>query len=676
MKFTPTLLTIFVLAISSPSQAQLDRFIPIDLEQQKTGFEDYPVIQCPQVHPKYTEIINRLEGIKASIRETACTKPELVEQLKKEAQSLDSLIGQKIEKGENPNEIITSSRLDTFQSLIKKGTSTELTDVEVNTLQLYIRDVVTTSAQFMGLLNNEACFQDDPNTKDSYLSTVSSLVSGVSSALSSVSGPLGAKISLGGKLTAGLIDSIGTIIKARQNYNFEDPRHRESYRNNLCAYYDFLPDLERETKQGLVKMMYFDLIHASNDWLSEVSNECEFCDAVAHDFDTRVNNAVPYDLSKINYDFYNARSTNQIAKVERGSDPLTSPLNISLSELQAYYYTAEDTGPDEIVPDYYGEFGSNSIDNFDFNFETEQRGDDLAPVRARDFVINRNTNKNFMLTVQTVRLKTWAEVEYQNIQGQHQSFSGDAGRVDVAEVQEELESFLVDSKASELVQYYQDKFAEQLRQALSRHTLRIGPPGSDFDVFEKYFVTGPPHLMAHLQPPAAKKIAYIFSPERNSEDIVKILGKRNRDNIDVATYRNWIQQSRERIVSALSLLENAFLTYQQQCDFFKYGHFRVRYTHNKQGRSLRNICEENSFAYNKAIRDLLGMVFENEWPTLSYTSPKAQTAALVQQFKNTEISKVPYMMDIVNSLSQETPNYTKNWVESTTKALQNLDASH
>lgn len=391
----PIRVLILVLLITPFSQA-VDLELPLDIERQKVGYDLYPVIQCPRPQKKYDDLLAKLGSIKEQIKKEACRQDQ-VDKIK-EVESLETLV--------------TSGRIE-FIDLLKKGTSgeSELTQAEVDKLRDYVDNVVKKAAVITGLANNPACFNEDE--KVSTLSLLSSLVGEVAGALGAIPGPLGAKIGLGGKLAAGLLSSIDTIVQARKTYEYDKYEDQKNYLNNLCAYYEFKGDLDKETDTGTVSSELEDLIISSEKLLERLDNECSECRAIIADFEGKLDSNEPYSFT--------------LGNDAEGGRVLTKSLEeMTWMDLKEYYLS------------------SVSVADTSVDVEEGKSGPGTH-------------------TIRTLRTKTWAEEELISINDLDESGLPEGGRREVMRVQDQIEGFLVDREGPRYVRHYDNLINKDMR---------------------------------------------------------------------------------------------------------------------------------------------------------------------------------------------------------------------
>jgi hypothetical protein len=424
-----------------------------DLNFIKTGLRQAPIVQCPRPQKKYQDMLLQLDDLKAKIKSEACNDKALTA-INNQVTDLET--------------IIVDGRIN-FVELIKKGTSVDqqLTANEVESLQKYIDLVVKKVASVTGLLKNEACFNDE--TKSSTLSFLSSIIGEVSGAIGAVSGPFGAKISLGGKLAAGLLGSIDSIIQARKTYDYRKYEDQKNYLNNLCSYYDFKSDLDKETSV----FDYYDRVYLLEDvasqFLDKLSLDCSECRSAIQ-----------------SYNSMQAKGDNFV--VERRSDR-NEVLEIIQSDRPSHLPLIETEPADKV----YSKDGlMESVAASDVTFR------ELSEILYQDFIMPIDGGavqpaidepvevaKSYKfdqreMTLRALQAQSWAQAEIESLELNDSSGITDDGRREVIRVQKQLESFLVNREAVNYIKYYSDLLLKDFRNL----NYVVGDIGTQFYYWE------------------------------------------------------------------------------------------------------------------------------------------------------------------------------------------------
>lgn len=527
------LLLVFVFPIVVQGQS-LD--LPEDLLAYKSGYPQAPVMPCPLPQKKYEDMLKQLDGIKQKIKSEACPSKQ-IENIEKELKSLEDLI--------------TQGRPD-FIDLIKKGTSgdTQLTPKEVTGLQNYVDSVVKTVASVTGLLNNPACFDEDE--KVSSLSSLSSLIGEISGAIGALTGPFGAKISLGGKIASGLLSSIDTIVQARKTYDYEVYEDRRNYLYNLCAYYEFKSDLDKETDVFAYYDRLYVLYETSGLLIEKLGRDCSECQTVINDYTSRVISDEVFEVQRSK-----SRSYREIT--------IGEPESFSASEgFESDFEskTADEMSDSELL-DFY----------FDFS-ETEPEVAQDEPVNQPDPAIGSegnlvdskeriDLNDKRSLTIRALQANTWAEKEIASFKESDLKGLNDDARREVMRVQEQIEKFLFAREGVRYLNFYNDLLRKDYRRM-------------EAIINEAYWRMG--HLMLQPDP------NYNYSKYGNElSDAVHDLFRDNHDFAELMTWqltpeelREIIVQSRRQILEAMQPLRVDYKILNDRCVFFKNSLYKNR----------------------------------------------------------------------------------------------------
>jgi len=448
LKGGPMLQTILlILSLSWSFTAFADDLeLPQDLEVYKAGYVQAPVIQCPKTAKKYVEMLEQLDGLKQKIRKEACPQSQL-ESLNKEVAGLET--------------VITDGR-ESFVNLVQKGLGEnhQLTSKEVEKLQKYIDQVVKKVASVTGLISNPACF--DENEKVSTLSFLSSIVGEVAGVVGAISGPFGAKISLGGKLAAGLIGSIDQVVQARKTYDYDNREDRNNYQQNLCAYFEFKGDLDKETKVLTYGERLWDMADAADVLLNNLEQTCSECRGVIRDFSSRVGR---------NQDFQVVM--NGDGNLTAGHEDETQarrPEDMTLRNIYDYYFQDGNDLTSDIILGHDPEGQQNPITS------------------------SRPAQEMRVMTIRALQAKAWFDMELEVLQENDNANLADDGRREVMRVQKSIEDFLVQREGPRFIGYYTDVLRRDMRaleneayQVVTRLRLMWAEPDPEFDYYNKKY---------------------------------------------------------------------------------------------------------------------------------------------------------------------------------------------
>ena len=554
------ILSICIILSGSQSFAETNLELPVDIEKQKIGYNLYPVVQCPRPKKKYDDLLSKLGSIKAQIKKEACKQEELDKI--KEVDSLETLV--------------TSGRIE-FIDLLKKGTSAdgELSQAEVDKLRSYVDSVVKKAAVITGLANNPACF--DEESKVSTLSLLSSIVGEVAGALGAIPGPLGAKIGLGGKLAAGLLSSIDMIVQARKTYDYDKYEDQKNYLNNLCAYYEFKADLDKETDTVTVVSDLDELIYNAENLLGRLSSDCEECRTIIDDFENKVETDEPYRLLE------------EVSAPER-REVVKSFRDASWQEMKEYYMTSVLEADSQMV--------------------------------ASEGVKSDRGAGPGTYTIRTLRSKIWAEDEIKALEELDESGLPEGGRREVMKVQDQIESFLVDHEGPRYVQHLVrvmsrdfSKLHQDARTALyDLSQIRLNPD---------------PNYEYSWRNDAIDNIHDLF---RNDLDFANIITQNQNPEI----VKSLVESSKRLIKRDINLMRSNYSVLTYQCQFYQYS--SLRFT-GPVGRA----CSGATYRL-EVLKEFFAKVQD--------TSYGARNARSLKVF------------------FEKPKQYTRNWVESTSRVLQ------
>lgn len=187
------------------------------------------VVQCPTPHPRYTEILKRLESIASSFKESAECKAigaEVDELLKKYRESNRNLL--------EPGKKLGLSKINERQ---------ELTVEEANSLSEYSQDVTSSVGAIVEKLTNSPRCLNEKNTP--VLTTVADIVQETTGIASQYTGPYGIAIAVGGTAIGGILRGI-SVLQERYNdgFDFRERDKRKLFVSNICSYHNARVEIE------------------------------------------------------------------------------------------------------------------------------------------------------------------------------------------------------------------------------------------------------------------------------------------------------------------------------------------------------------------------------------------------------------------------------------------------
>lgn len=210
MRLFVSLLPIFSFSIWAHAQSAQPAMTLNDL-----AVGSVEMVSCPAVSEDFSNLITRLDSLKASIKKGANCK------------DVDTTISSKFDG-------IAKTR-DRFLELVKKSQTDTLTEAEIKEIGNYADQVTTKVSSIIDLMTNaNSCFESDADKKA--LTSLSGFVSEASTLLSQVAGPWGAPVAIGGQILSGFLTGLDKILKSRAGYDFSDNAQWVAYLQNLCTY--------------------------------------------------------------------------------------------------------------------------------------------------------------------------------------------------------------------------------------------------------------------------------------------------------------------------------------------------------------------------------------------------------------------------------------------------------
>ncbi len=589
-------LTIFILSpLDSQAQQNDNLDLPEDITAYKSGYKEAPIIACPLPQKKYEEMLQQLDGIKQKIKSEACPASQ-ISAIEKEVVSLE--------------ELIKFGRND-FIDLVKKGTSGEaqLSEKEVASLQKYIDQIVKKVASVTGLVNNPACFDEDE--KVSTLSFLSSLIGDVSGAIGALTGPFGAKISIGGKLAAGLLSSIDTIVQARKTYDYSKYEDRRNYLYNLCAFYEFKNDLDKETDVFAYSDRLYDLLESSNLLLDQLAESCTECRDVINDYTSRVGSRGTFEFERLNPERFRDEivigSINEpviTADIPEVTFESKKAADMTDSELLDFYFDYSDLGAEDTVE------------------PTPVLKDEVDEVVVEAPPAQIELSDDRILTIRALQVRSWVENEMKQFQENDYLGISDDARREVMRVQKEIELFLFDREGVNYLKFYDGLLKSDFR----RLSNIIGDISSRIS------------FLTPLPDPNYKYEEWNY----NQADVIHDIFRRDLDFADIVTQyvtsedlKAMFAEARTEILESLGPVRTDYGILNERCLFFK--------------NSLYKRSEKLDYACEKMEKRL------------------SETKKFFQDIQNTSFAvRYGSLIDFVNKPDQ---NYTSDWISSITSVF-------
>ncbi len=207
-----SIIALFVLSISSASWAQ-----------SSETMSRFPVVQCPATDEAVLVFRQKLQDLKASIKNEANC-----DGIKADIKHLGDLLTK-----ERPK----------FIDLIAQGEIEGLTVEEEGSVQNYVSDLTVTTSNLISVITGkDACFESDK--QGTSLEFLSSLIGEGSKILALAGGPqLAPLITIAGEAISGFMTALKTIADNRQGYDFRKQDQQIAYAKTLCTFYDYKQEL-------------------------------------------------------------------------------------------------------------------------------------------------------------------------------------------------------------------------------------------------------------------------------------------------------------------------------------------------------------------------------------------------------------------------------------------------
>ena len=190
---------------------------------------------CPTPHPKYTELLKKLDGIKNHIKDNQECKTiakDFDELHKKYAASNRSLIDPARSLAEKPIK----------ENKNYKKEKKELTIKQINALTEYAEDITGLMGSIVEKLNQQPVCLEREDTPT--LLTIAQITQEVSGISAQYSGPYGVPISVAGAAVSGILKGIYAFQARRGGYDFSKRENRSLFVSSLCSYHDTRLEVE------------------------------------------------------------------------------------------------------------------------------------------------------------------------------------------------------------------------------------------------------------------------------------------------------------------------------------------------------------------------------------------------------------------------------------------------
>jgi hypothetical protein len=181
------------------------------------------LLKCPAVPEAYSKMLTDLSVLKTAIKKDAACEP-----VQQEVSSLENLLGE---------------RRKSVLELIEKNKAEPLSERETKVIRTYVEDITSKVFSTAELLSrNNYCFEED--RKKLGLNDLASITLDATSLATMVAGPWAAPIAIGGQVLAGVFSGLHKVMSSQTGYDFQKLEQRQSFVQNLCAYYNYRQDIE------------------------------------------------------------------------------------------------------------------------------------------------------------------------------------------------------------------------------------------------------------------------------------------------------------------------------------------------------------------------------------------------------------------------------------------------
>lgn len=229
-------------------------------DRVRAGFDKFPIAECPSISKRYTDLTDKLAQIKKSIRETTNCKDEQL--------SFDGFA-----------KLVNEDRQE-FLKLTAKGTVSLLSEEENKKIAQYIENVTKMGGQITDLILGSHCFKDDKKNTIT-VDVVASLITEATGALKNIKGPVGAAVSLTGRMTSTLITSLDKVVRSRTAYDFADSDQRKNFIQTMCSYAGFRHEINEISRVDATMAELTRLANAYQTQLNDIYKDCAECKEMA-----------------------------------------------------------------------------------------------------------------------------------------------------------------------------------------------------------------------------------------------------------------------------------------------------------------------------------------------------------------------------------------------------------
>ena len=186
-------------------------------------------VQCPTPHPKYTDILKRLESLSTAFKE------------KEDCKSIATEIDELHKKYRDGNRSLIDPAKKLGEAKIKE--KKELSIDDIKNLTSYSEQVTSSVGAILQKLQSKPHCLAEKNT--SVLGAMSDIVQETTGIAAQYTGPYGIAISVGGAAVSGILRGINYLLDQHAGgVDFRDREQRKLFVANLCSYHNVRTEIE------------------------------------------------------------------------------------------------------------------------------------------------------------------------------------------------------------------------------------------------------------------------------------------------------------------------------------------------------------------------------------------------------------------------------------------------
>ncbi len=186
-------------------------------------------VQCPTPHPKYTDILKRLESLSTAFKE------------KEDCRSIATEIDELHKKYRSGNRSLIDPAKKLGEAKIKE--KKELSIDDIKNLTDYSEQVTASVGSILQKLQGKPHCLAEKNTP--ILAAVSDIVQETTGIAAQYTGPYGIAISIGGAAVSGILRGINYLLDQQSGgVDFRDREQRKLFVANLCSYHNVRTEIE------------------------------------------------------------------------------------------------------------------------------------------------------------------------------------------------------------------------------------------------------------------------------------------------------------------------------------------------------------------------------------------------------------------------------------------------